>query len=137
MSGWIGVDFDGTLAEYGTWVGASHVGKPIPAMVERVKRWRTEGREVRIFTARMYPFAVCLRPQDDVAADQSGGWSDLNRGAYESIQAIRAWCREHLGEVLPITCVKDYGMVELWDDRAVQVRANTGEPVGYSTRGLA
>lgn len=30
-----------------------------------------------------------------------------------------------------------YGMIELWDDRAVQVRANTGQPVGESTRGLA
>ena len=37
--GWIGVDFDGTLAQYGTWVSPTHCGKPIAPMVERVQRW--------------------------------------------------------------------------------------------------
>jgi len=132
---WIGVDFDGTLATYGTWAGAEHCGEPIALMVERVKRWRAEGREVRIFTARMYPFAACIRPDD--AFGYRPGYTDRHREAMQAIEAIRAWCRRHIGEVLPITNVKDYGMVELWDDRAVQVRANTGMPVGYSTRGLA
>jgi hypothetical protein len=31
---------------------------------------------------------------------------------------------------------KDYGMHELWDDRAVQVEKNTGRAIGRSTRGL-
>jgi len=52
MSGWIGVDFDCTLAEYHGWNGGE-LGPPIPAMVERVKAWLAEGREVRIFTARV------------------------------------------------------------------------------------
>jgi hypothetical protein len=39
---------------------------------------------------------------------------------------IERWCREHIGEVLPITATKDFGMYELWDDRAVQVECNTG-----------
>jgi hypothetical protein len=30
---------------------------------------------------------------------------------------------------IPITCCKDRGMIELWDDRAVQVIENTGERV--------
>jgi hypothetical protein len=41
--------------------------------------------------------------------------------------AIGDWCEEHIGVRLPITCTKDYGMVELWDDRAVQVIPNTGD----------
>ena len=106
MSGWIGVDLDGTLAEYGGWQGAEHIGAPIPAMLERVKRWLAEGREVRIFTAR-------------VAHGDRQGTREL----------IEAWCREHIGQVLAVTNEKDYGMVELWDDRCVQVIPNTGKPV--------
>lgn len=49
---------------------------------------------------------------------------------YKNVQAIRemieSWCVEHIGHKLPITNVKDYGMIELWDDRAVQVIPNTG-----------
>ena len=133
--GWIGVDFDGTLARYEKWVAAEHCGEPIAPMIERVKRWLADGWEVRVFTARMFPFAVCLRPQD--AIGWRADYTDRHRDAGLAIEAIRRWCGEHIGQVLPITCVKDYGMVELWDDRAVQVRANTGEPVGQSTRGLS
>ena len=39
MNGWIGVDLDGTLAHYEGWQGETHIGAPISAMVERVKRW--------------------------------------------------------------------------------------------------
>lgn len=117
--GWIGVDLDGTLATYDHWRGEKHIGAPVPAMVERVKRWRAEGREVRIFTARVH-------------ADGGDG-----RDVAEVASYIAQWCLEHLGEILPITNVKDYGMVELWDDRAVAVEANTGRPLSPSTRGLA
>ena len=51
MRGWIGVDLDGTLAEYHGWNGS--IGKPIAPMVDRVKRWLAEGVEVRIMTARV------------------------------------------------------------------------------------
>ena len=37
--GWIGVDLDGTLAEYLGWQGMGHIGEPIAPMVERVKAW--------------------------------------------------------------------------------------------------
>ena len=106
-NGWIGVDLDGTLAHYEGWQGVAHIGAPIPAMVERVRRWLEEGREVRIFTAR-----VSHPDQVDAATE-----------------AIGAWCLDHIGVVLPITNVKDYAMIELWDDRAVQVVTNTGEQV--------
>lgn len=113
MSGWIGVDLDGTLAEYGEWEGVDHIGPPIPKMVERVKGWLADGRDVRIFTARV-----------------GGAETDA------AIPVINAWIEGVFGRLLPITNVKDFAMIELWDDRAVQVEKNTGEPVGYSTRGL-
>lgn len=114
-SGWIGVDLDGTLAHYDKWRGAHHIGDPVPAMLERVKRWVSEGREVRIFTAR---FAA--------------------RGAelQDFLMAMAAWSTKHGLPQLQVTNVKDFQMIELWDDRAVQVTPNTGVPVGASTRGL-
>ena len=96
--GWIGVDLDGTLAHYDRWRGTDHIGSPVPAMRVRVIRWLAEGRDVRIMTAR-------------------------NEGSYP---AIRRWCVKHVGRALPITNTKDFGMIELWDDRAVQVEPNTG-----------
>ena len=105
VNGWIGVDLDGTLAQYDEWEGIEHIGAPIPPMVRRVKAWLEQGIEVRIFTARVGgspEYAAAARPY------------------------IERWCREHIGEVLPITATKDFGMYELWDDRAVQVECNTG-----------
>ena len=111
MAGWIGVDLDGTLAEYHGWVAGGKIGKPIPKMVARVKRWLKEDREVRIFTARV--------AQDDGTERRK----------------IMAWCKEHIGQELNVTNRKDHGMIELWDDRAVEVRTNTGEPVNLQRRG--
>jgi hypothetical protein len=105
-AGWIGVDLDGTLAEYDHWRGADHIGAPIPKMLTRVHRWLDGKYNVKIFTAR-------------VAGD--------DHGAVRAI--IETWCLKYIGEVLPVTNKKDYGMIELWDDRAVQVIANTGERV--------
>lgn len=98
--GWIGVDLDGTLAEYHGWGGPDGIGKPIPKMLERVINWLAEGREVRIFTAR--------------ASDP------------EMIPAVHRWLDSHGLPRLEVTCQKDFAMVELWDDRAVQVEPNTG-----------
>lgn len=103
MSGWIGVDFDATLAHYTGWCGPDHLGAPIPAMVARVKAWLAKGTEVRIFTAR--------------ANDP------------DQHPLIEAWCREHIGHALPITATKDYSCIQIWDDRAIQVIPNTGQPV--------
>ena len=103
--GWIGVDLDGTLAHYTSFKGETYIGDPIPKMVQRVKWWLAAGKEVRIFTARV--------AQTD------------NRDAV--VKAIEFWCITHLGQKLEITCRKDHQMIELWDDRAVQVIPNTGK----------
>lgn len=107
MSGWIGVDLDGTLAEYHGWQGPTHVGPPVKSMRDRVRKWLNDGLDVRIFTARV---------------------STIDLGERAAVEAaINHWCAEHLGALLPITCVKDYGMIALYDDRAVSVVQNTGE----------
>lgn len=111
QNGWIGVDLDGTIAEYRGWQGELHIGAPIPAMVERVKGWLAQGIEVRIFTARVF--------------------SDENdRSQSRDVEAVRKriedWTEEHIGTRLRVTNVKDYGMMTLWDDRAVRVVPNTG-----------
>ena len=107
--GWIGVDLDGTLAVYDEWIDALHIGAPIPAMVERVKAWLVEGCDVRIFTARV------------------GGQGEPPHPELETIRrTIEKWCLTHIGQSLPVTNAKDLHMVELWDDRAIQVVTNTG-----------
>lgn len=103
LGGWIGVDLDGTLAKYDGWRGVEHIGEPVPAMLTRVKKWIHDEVDVRIFTARV-----------------SGPDAEAARAA------IQAWCMEHLECELVVTCTKDYAMVTLWDDRAVQVEPNTG-----------
>lgn len=98
------VDLDGTLAIYREWKGSSHIGKPVPKMVDRVKRWLREGRNVKVFTAR-------------VSGDKSG----------KARRAIQQWCVQQFGVALPVTCIKDRYCKKLWDDRAVGVQKNTGE----------
>lgn len=100
MSGWIGVDLDGTLAHYAGWAGPDHIGEPVIPMLNRVKNWLANGVEVRIFTARAF--------------------------VPEQIPPVQEWCLKHIGIALPVTNIKDFGMVELWDDRCVRVIPNTG-----------
>jgi len=109
-NGWIGVDLDGTLAHYNQWISIDHIGEPIPAMVDRVKKWISMGIEVRIFTAR-----VGEQPGRDIVNTK------LN---------IYNWCIQHIGVAIPVTCQKDFGMIQLWDDRCVQVETNTGKVLG-------
>jgi hypothetical protein len=103
-------------------------------MVERVKAWLAAGREVRIFTARVHPLNMVM-PNDSIVHHLVNP-IDRIRECAQSATAIRLFCARHLGKVLPITCIKDWSMDELYDDRAVQVIKNTGELVGVSTRGL-
>lgn len=104
MSGWIGVDLDGTLAHYEGWNGGK-IGQPIPLMADRVNAWLAAEKEVRIFTARVgVPGEEC----------------DFER------TRIQDWTLEHFGVRLPMTATKDFAMIELWDDRAIQVKINSG-----------
>lgn len=109
--GWIGVDLDGTLAQYDGWKGPEHVGEPVPAILAKVRQWMAEGRIVKIFTAR------ACKPDE--------------------VKYVRAWLQKHGLGKLEVTNVKDFGMQVLYDDRAVQVEPNTGRIVGEDDRVLA
>ncbi len=100
---WIGVDLDGTLARYEGWRGFDKIGKPVPLMLARVKHWIKHGYTVKIFTAR------ASSPE-------------------EGIPPVKRWLEENGLPDLEVTNQKDFGMIELWDDRAVQVVAGTGKP---------
>lgn len=97
--GWIGFDFDGTLAHYesGMW---PVLGKPIPSMVERLKNALSDGYEVRIITARS--------------------------NYQDQIEAIKDWLEENGIPRLEVTDKKDHEMIEFYDDRAIQVIKNKG-----------
>jgi hypothetical protein len=103
QGGWIGVDLDGTLVEYHGYEDEYTFGKPIPEMVERVKKWLAEGKTVKIFTAR-----ACIPSHIPPIKDM-----------LERIGLPR----------LEVTHKKDYKMMELWDDRCVQVVPNKGTPI--------
>lgn len=130
IKGWIGVDLDGTLAHWNPEI-FPEIGAPIPRMVERVREWLAEGRDVRIFTARA-----------DVTIHNPEAYPEgMRADVFQADQRlrIRAWCVEHLGRPLQITAIKDFQMIELWDDRAVQMVSNTGITIteyraGYQTR---
>ncbi len=103
MSGWIGVDLDGTLAHYEGWKGVNHIGDPIPNMVRRITAWQDDGIEIRIFTAR-----ACTQ---------------------EGKEAVEEWLQKWGFTSIMVTNEKDYAMIELWDDRCIQVAPNMGDPM--------
>jgi len=99
----IAVDLDRTLAYYDGWKGEGHIGEPIPAMLARVRKWIQEGKTIKIFTAR--------------ATDP------------KAIPYIEKWLELHGIGGLEVTNIKDNGMREFWDDRAIQIIPNTGKIV--------
>lgn len=106
---WVGVDLDGTLAKYDRWRGEEHIGKPVPLMVRRVQEMLHKKITVKIFTARV--------------TEEEGRDVEVIRTRIED------WSEEHIGTRLEVTNVKDFGMIQLFDDRAVQVVPNTGRIV--------
>jgi hypothetical protein len=104
--GWIGVDLDGTLAKADRNISLARIGDPVPQMVEFVKSMVKKNVRVKIFTARA--------------------------GDGEQIQLVKAWLLNNGLPSLEVTNVKDYEMIQLYDDRAVQVIANTGKIVTRS-----
>lgn len=115
-SGWIAVDLDGTMAHYNSGDGVAKIGAPIMVMVNRVRRWISEGREVRIFTARV-------------------AQGEVHEIAHQR-RMIEDWSERIVGKRLVVTCIKDFQMDELYDDRCVAVEPNTGKLLSPSRRGL-
>lgn len=121
---WIGVDWDGTLVEWTDWTAWNHFGPPIAPMVARVRRWLDAGLMVRIVTARVHNDL-------DVRRCRS---TKYDFTAAEMVLAIADHSQKIIGTRLPVQCHKDCDMLELWDDRAVQVETNTGRVLGRPTR---
>ena len=95
----IAVDLDGTLAKYSTF--KNKIGEPIPKMMNKVKKWLDEGKEVVIFSARA-----------------------KNAGERKK---IKRWLFENDLPSLEVTNVKSPEFEVMYDDRAKEVKANTGE----------
>lgn len=110
------VDLDGTLAEYGPW-NNGEIGRPVPLMLERVKKWLEHGEDVRIFTARV-GFGE--------GYSEASGRSDDAFFINEQRQLIETWCLKHIGQILPVTAIKTFATKEIWDDLAVSIETNTG-----------
>lgn len=110
---WIGVDLDGTLIKQDleNWNPEVISDDLIEPMAERIRIWLKNGMKVKIMTARV------------------GGYK--RNCIHVSIvrRIIEDWTEKHFGKRLEVTCEKDYGMIQLWDDRAIQVVLNTGERV--------
>lgn len=101
--GWIAIDLDGTLASYDPRHGVEQVGRAIPGMIDRVKQWLQAGYEVRVFTAR--------------AADET------------LIPPVQEWLIANSLPALAVTNCRDKQLLQIWDDRAIQVETNTGEVI--------
>lgn len=116
--GWIGFDLDGTLAVYNPGDGVDTIGAPVPAMVHRLQWYLQAGYDCRIVTARVA--VTGERNPEGIADDQL--FADRQR------EMIGAWCLDNVGSVLPVTATKDFRMIRLYDDRAVRIQRNLGEP---------
>lgn len=114
MSGWVGIDLDGTLAVHESGDGIDTIGEPVAHMVKFVKELLAKGEEVRIMTARVW-------------CPQGEEW-DKDRAIEVGRQRVMIgdWCEKHIGKRLKVTCEKDYNMIALYDDRAVRVTRNLG-----------
>ena len=99
----IAVDLDGTLAmDYEGEYDPEFIGEPVPIMLARTKRWIANGQTVKIFTAR--------------ASDP------------DHIPPIARWLEKHGIGGLEITNRKTPDIKAIWDDKAISVIPNTGEP---------
>jgi len=100
---WVGFDLDGTLAhfDWDEWQkDSSHIGEPINNIKQLLLMYISSGVEVRICTAR-----ACDPKQTTI---------------------VKKWLKKNNLPALVVTNSKDYGMIRLYDDKAVQVEFNTG-----------
>ena len=119
--GWIGVDLDGTLAIYDKWVAWNVIGPVIEPMKQRILKWLEEGKTVKIFTARVaFEVDKCYVTGVTFTCDMIE-------------KEIQDWLELNGMPRLECTATKDFQMIELWDDRAVQVIPNTGRTLHEGT----
>lgn len=132
---WIGVDFDGTLAFHDPDKALIPLGAPIMPMVNMVKKWHNNGVLVKIVTARvsvLEPINWQLDTDFNLMKAYEAATQKRLEDAHLHRKLIERWSKEHLGFITPVTAQKDFAMLELWDDRAIQVEHNTGLIIGKS-----
>ena len=105
-SAWIGVGLDGTLSIAPEHFRVDHINPPVPEMLKRVKDWIAHGYTVKVVTAR----------------------ASIEGGA----EVVKKWLVKNGLPDVEVTNAKDFHMLEMWDDRGVQVLMNSGTPVGPS-----
>ena len=112
--GWVGVDLDGTLATMTNRdFDPRDIGEPVPKMISLVKKYLDEGKEVKIFTARVATI----------------GTIDSFYNTLVGRRYIQLWAKKHIGRKLDVVCAKNYKMLTCYDDASIQVVQNTGELV--------
>lgn len=117
---WYGFDLDGTIADnthHGSGMGM--IGAPVKPMVALMKRLHSQGKRIKIVTARINDVGVSPTSQNQLK------------------EHIWEWCDRHLGFRPEITDCKDSSMECLYDDRARQVVRNKGVNMEDIARGLA
>lgn len=106
MSGWIGVDLDGTLATYDPSTGINGaIGQPTH-LIHIVRDMLALAIDVRIVTARVATIHGEHIPEER--------------------QKVIDWLATHGLPRIPVVAEKDFGMLALLDDRAVGVHHNKG-----------
>ena len=143
--GWYGFDLDGTLAKYDGWKGIDHIGEPVKPMVELIRRMHDEGKVVKIVTARVAPRKLedgtvglesAMISSEDMRQFYNGKDDNPFENGYvthvrlNAKEVVAYWCSNNLGFIPEITHQKDHLMLNLFDDRVVQVEPNTGRIVG-------
>ena len=99
----------GTIADnthHGSGMGM--IGAPVKPMVALMKRLHSQGKRIKIVTARINDVGTSLPAQNRLK------------------EHIWQWCDRHLGFRPEITDSKDSSMECLYDDRARQVIRNKG-----------
>lgn len=113
---WIGCDLDGTCAKYAEIVPIDVIGEPLWPMIERMRVWVQHNIDVRMMTARM---PLPGQTMKCLVTGRHWSYAEMN-------VVIGNWSERLVGKRLIGTCIKDFYMVELWDDRAIQMVPNTG-----------
>lgn len=76
-------------------------------MIAKVRELKSIGKQVKIFTHRV-----------------NSSLPEEEREAARLL--IEDWCEENIGYRLPVTSEKDEGLIEFYDDSAIQVESNRG-----------
>jgi hypothetical protein len=101
--GYIAFDFSGTLAKHkDQTTDKFQPGEPVPDMIKIAKAFLDKGYKVKILT--------------------------VHGGKPDDVKTIQAWSQKNIGQKLEVTNVKQHGLIQLWDDRAIRVERNKGVP---------